>query len=246
VVTPTAGPRAIEPLSPERGDLRLMPLQGFGRFARDALRSWRHEANALYDSVHGVRDAARSLATTAPPQRKGLVPLGALIQGLPVADLEQEPSVLEREIEDRLQVTVSDADRPAVVEALRILREMLPVIRTMAAGPDTQLGELFERMVAPIADPARWPGYALSFAVAKVLDRDPCRGLLRSDLVDTDHALYFPYVDVLTCDRATAAAVRGALPGIRTPRRPRVLRTRKLESVIDVVRGLGRDGSPHG
>jgi hypothetical protein len=52
--------------------------------------------------------------------------------------------------------------------------------------------------------------------------------------------MYFPYVDVATCDRETLPEVRKAIARIPCPRRAQLLRNGHLELVAGAVDALPR------
>jgi hypothetical protein len=90
--------------------------------------------------------------------------------------------------------------------------------------------------------PAQWPGQSFGLQVLLARDADAGRSPVLNDLVDIDHVQHFPYVDVATCDRAIwrdgRKVLEGALSAVPLPRRPVLVRTKRLGEVAAAVRSL--------
>jgi hypothetical protein len=87
----------------------------------------------------------------------------------------------------------------------------------------------------------RSPGMFLSARLAACRTRNDKRKPSRSDLVDGMHAMYFPYVDIATCDRQTFDCLEPHFSKITGPRKPRIIRNGRLKDVLGAVQELPAD-----
>jgi uncharacterized protein (DUF2384 family) len=91
-------------------------------------------------------------------------------------------------------------------------------------------------------DPARSPGLHLMTKLSAARTHDGHRAPKASDAVDGMHAVYFPYVDIATCDKFTHTHLERAMPTVAKARPVQLLRTKRLEQVLEAIGAL-RSGS---
>ncbi len=89
---------------------------------------------------------------------------------------------------------------------------------------------------------ARSPGISLARNLGAERERDPRRQTNRSDSVDAMHAVYFPYVDVATCDRQAFSCVEKRLSGLAGTRKVRLIRNGHLDHVVAAIESLPLPG----
>jgi hypothetical protein len=229
-------PTDIEPCEHAGSDITL-------QFAPNALELFTHPAaspvigrfTALQDRAHAAGQAVQAIGgTKEPPLPKEAAKLYVqcsvtLIRGW-----------LGNGIEDILNFWIQRDSLDLSAGALQRVRTRLRTFSAAWAELREQIdedgrGALLQGMAAS-QDPARSPGTHLATCLAAARTRDGRRKPLRSDVVDSMHAFYFPYVDVATCDRFTHATLEKTLPTVGGSRLPRLIRTGSLPDVVAALR----------
>ena len=240
------GPDVVEPLSEGRSDIVVEPCRNFRELVHaPAAAPWLRRFNDLQDDAH-VGDVTsqvllRDGAPMGQPYSKRAHAL--FMQGfvsLCSGWLGDDGEVITAFWEAELGVTLKPHERAWVVTQLEAASAVVGSVGGAAAEADIDFMDILRKMAAAGSTPAVYPGQWLAMRVGGERRRNPTRAPLRSDMVDIDHVTHFPYVDVATCDATTYHAVNLSIRSLNGPRTPALVRTGRLDQVVELVRRLMR------
>jgi len=244
VLVVMAGPGAVEPLTPELGDIAVERCTNFRElvFAKAAAEPIAM-LSAAHDRFHsGDRAAQVELAATPLPALRSnkadalfMQSFITLCRGWQGDDPETILSFWELD----LGVRVSREEREGILRRLQGARAMVTSMLAVATEHEIDITEALRNAGTWGTNPDTCPGHHLALRISGARRRDVRRKPQRSDWSDIDHAMHFPYADVATCDRNTREIVARVLPTMKCPRSPLVLHNRQLDQVVEAVRRLG-------
>jgi len=210
IMHPTA-PRVIDPLTTLQDATHVVE--------RDIAR----EVDQL--SIHRLSEAGQRLYYQC---------LVTLISGWLSDDASDVISYWQARMEFQLDSDELNSVRECLRSAAAAIRAYAQVL---AAAPQSVRPQILQRMAVP-PPPDRSPGTYLITGIAAEKRKNPARTPRRSDIIDTLHACYFPYVDIATCDRFMHATILPMLAQVAKSRSIQLIRTGKMSEVVAAIQGL--------
>ena len=128
--------------------------------------------------------------------------------------------------QQRARLVESVVPFESAVRAMAPLFDKLTEFQRLDAWPIMKAG--------PEVAPGAWLVKQLVANRTRNIDRDP----ERSDVVDLEHSMHFPYVDIATCDRQAFAALQPILGQARGSRSPHLFRNGEVQKVLAYMRTL--------
>jgi hypothetical protein len=234
------GPDVVEPLNDQRRDIVAEVCANFRELVlSEPAARWLANANEVQDQLHSGDQGAPAVllesGATAPPRTRAANNLLlqctiSLLRGW----LGEDPETILAYWENH-GLKAGAPERETVLIRLRGIREMKRALEPLAAD---DLTEQLRRIGAVGADPSSNPGRMLKARAIAHNQGNPHRHRQRSDWLDVEHVMHFPYVDVATCDGNTLSGIRPAIASEAWPRNPAIFPTGKLELVIEALGGF--------
>jgi hypothetical protein len=162
--------------------------------------------------------------------------LVALVGGRDGSEPDQVVAAFERELGALLDASVRTDVIAQLVPWAALLTQVAGI---MDLTPERRL-EILSRMRDTVDLDAyiHSPGLYLAARLATCLSRNITRAVLKSDSVDGMHVMYFPYVDIATCDRQVYSCIVQHLPVANGSRAVRLFQNGRFREVIEAISEL--------
>ncbi|MBS2026454.1 MAG: hypothetical protein JST54_01000 [Deltaproteobacteria bacterium] len=126
----------------------------------------------------------------------------------------------------------------SVEEAVSATGVLVQPMLDLAAARELDTTEVLREHARALEHPELYPGRTLAMKVLEWNQRNHGRGRLDTDWLDAQHAAYFPYVDIATCDANTFACVVRAAGAVEMPRRCSIAKGTDLRFIVETLKGF--------
>lgn len=240
----TKDPAEVEPWPGPTGDIEISPASNIRELLNaPAAAPVLHDLSAGNELIHETNNQFRDAQVSYSPASLERRAYELYIRGLCAIVLAETGADLDSILiscEASSGVRLTD-DRRTVVRALLVPAFNLMAEASVRYGPTReQRRHILSQMGVSFDDESyrHSPGMFLAARVARCRIQNVTRVPQPSDSLDGQHASFFPYVDIATCDRQTYACVCTHLAKVSTPRRVQLVRNGRLAEVLAAVQQL--------